>query len=202
MNKIDYNQQFLDLIATLDHKPTLLLHSCCAPCSSGVLEQVVPYFNVTLYYFNPNITDRDEYQMRLDELHRYVREAYNGTIPIINGEYKPEEFFKIAKGLENIPEGGMRCTLCYSQRLASTAYLAKKNNFDYFTTTLSISPYKDAQRLNQIGGALARKHKVNYLFSDFSSSYPRSIELSKQYNLYLQDYCGCIYSKAYGVPVE
>lgn len=199
MQEINYNEQFLDLVATLNHKPTLLLHSCCAPCSSAVLEQVVQHFDVTLFYYNPNITDREEYKMRLSELHRFVREAYNDKIPIIDGGYAPDKFFEIAKGLEDVPEGGARCTLCYNQRLSATAALAEQQGFEYFTT-LSISPYKDAQRLNRIGGALAKKHQSTFLFSDFSPYYPRSVELSKQYNLYLQDYCGCIYSKAYGIP--
>lgn len=200
MSNIDYNKKYLEIISNLQHKPKLLLHSCCAPCSSAVLEQVVKHFDVTLFYYNPNITDEEEYHKRFEELQRFVREAHNASIPVIDGGYEPEAFFKIAKGLEEVPEGGKRCTLCYHQRLAATAKLAKSKGFDYFSTTLSISPYKDAQRLNRIGGALAKQHNVNYLYSDFSNCFERSIELSKKYNLYLQDYCGCIYSIAYGVP--
>lgn len=198
----DYNEEFSKIINSLDHRPTLLLHSCCAPCSSAVLERVAPYFDITLYYFNPNITSEDEYKMRLEELRRFVQEAYSGTIPIIDGGFAPQEFEKISKGLEDVPEGGARCSLCYAQRLSATALLAEQDKFEYFCTTLSVSPYKDAKRLNDIGLALAKKHSSKYLVSNFSKNggAERSVELSNKYNLYQQSYCGCVYSIPYGVP--
>ena len=152
--------------------PTLLLHSCCAPCSSYVLEYLSEYFSITIFYYNPNITDSE-------------------------GDYNPKEFYTLTKGLEEEPEGGARCIKCYYKRLEETAKIAKKLNFDYFTTTLTLSPYKKSDKLNQIGSFLEEKYKVSYLHSDFKkkNGYKKSIELSKLYHLYRQDYCGCIYSK-------
>ena len=178
--------------------PTLLLHSCCAPCSSYVLEYLTNHFNITILFYNPNISSQEEYQKRLNELKRLVEEMpHNNKIEIIEARYEPKEFINIAKGLENLPEGGERCFKCYHLRLQEAAIYAKQNNYDYFTTTLSISPHKNAQKLNEIGEQLEKEYHVNYLYADFKKKggYQRSIELSKKYDLYRQDFCGCIYSK-------
>ena len=180
-------------------KPTLMLHVCCAPCSSSVLEYLNAHFRITLYYYNPNITEQKEYDLRFRELERLV-----GQMPLQNGvtvireEHEPAAFFGIAKGYESEPEGGERCTRCYRLRLEKTVQAAQNGGFDYFTTTLSVSPYKDAVRLNKIGEELSLKYGVPYLFSDFKkkNGYKRSVELSGIYGLYRQDYCGCSYSKA------
>ena len=179
-------------------KQTLLLHVCCAPCSSSVIEVLRDEFDITLYFYNPNITSREEYDLRLNELKRLVLEmpAAKG-LSIIEGGYNPEDFFALSKGFETEKEGGKRCALCYEERLLSTAERAEELGFDFFTTTLSVSPYKNAKKLNEIGERLAAEVKPDYLVSDFKKKdgYKRSIELSKQYGLYRQDYCGCIYSK-------
>ena len=179
-------------------RPTLLLHACCAPCSSYVLEYLNEYFDITVLFYNPNITESAEYTKRSNELVRLINELpHKGEIKIICDEYSPREFTEIAKGSEDAPEGGERCFKCYRLRLERTAQTAQSQKFDYFTTTLSISPHKNAQVLNEIGGELADKYGVKYLFSDFKkrNGYKRSCELSELYNLYRQDYCGCIYSK-------
>ena len=177
-------------------KPRLLLHACCAPCSSYVLEYLNEHFDITLYFYNPNISPKEEYVFRQAELIRLVGEM-GLPITVVSEKYSPEEFFEVSKGLEKEPEGGERCFKCYRLRLLKTAEYAKKNGFQFFTTTLSISPYKNAEKLNEIGGELGEKFEIDYLYSDFKkkNGYKRSIELSKQYNLYRQDYCGCIFSK-------
>ena len=178
--------------------PSLLLHACCAPCSSYVLEYLSQYFSITVFYYNPNITEEPEYRKRVTEEQRLISELpAKNKISFIEGRYDPERFFEMAKGKEDIPEGGARCFDCYRLRIAETADVAKEKGFDYFTTTLSISPLKNAQKLNEIGGEEAKRVGVPYLFSDFKKreGYKRSIQLSAQYNLYRQNYCGCIYSK-------
>lgn len=178
--------------------PRLLLHSCCAPCSSYVLEYLSQFFHITIYFYNPNISYEEEYQRRIEEQIRLI-----GSLPVKNpiqfrqGVYEPERFYEMSKGLESCPEGGERCFLCYELRLEKTAKLAKDEGFDYFTTTLSISPHKNAAKLNEIGERLSSKYGTLYLGSDFKkkNGYKRSIELSREYQLYRQDYCGCIYSK-------
>ena len=177
-------------------KPRLLLHACCAPCSSYVLEYLNEHFDITLYFYNPNISPKEEYVFRQAELIRLVGEM-GLPITVVSEKYSPEEFFEVSKGLEKEPEGGERCFKCYRLRLLKTAEYAKKNGFQFFTTTLSISPYKNAEKLNEIGGELSEKVGIDYLYSDFKkkNGYKRSIELSKEYNLYRQDYCGCIFSK-------
>lgn len=178
--------------------PTLLLHACCAPCSSAVLEKLSQFFEITIYYYNPNISPYEEYEKRVHEIKRFTNEIKTkNKIHFMEGKYDPETFVEISKGLENEPEGGARCNKCYHLRLKETALVAKQNNFDYFTTTLSISPYKNAEKLNRIGRMLEKEYEIHYLVSDFKKKdgYKRSIELSKKYNLYRQDYCGCIYSK-------
>jgi predicted adenine nucleotide alpha hydrolase (AANH) superfamily ATPase len=189
----------LQFISRLGKKPSLLLHICCAPCSSYVLEYLSEHFEITLFFYNPNITSEKEYNYRIDEAKRLISEMpLSGKVDFIHGRYDISEFFSVAKGFENEPEGGERCFRCYELRLRETADFAKKNDFDYFTTTLSISPYKNAEKLNSIGKSLSEEYGVKYLFSDFKkkNGYKRSIELSQKYNLYRQDYCGCIYSEA------
>lgn len=177
---------------------TLLLHACCAPCSSAVLERLGNVFKITIFYYNPNITNEDEYQKRLDEIKRFIKEIkIKYPISLIEGRYNQNEFFDIAKDLENEKERGLRCYECYKLRISETAKVAEENNFSYFTTTLSLSPYKNSNWINEIGQSLNKQYQSNFLYSDFKkkNGYKRSIELSKEFNLYRQDYCGCIYSK-------
>lgn len=181
-----------------DKTPSLLLHSCCAPCSSYVLEYLTNYFQITILFYNPNISPKEEYLKRLNELKKLVKELpHSNKIEIIEGRYDNKEFFDIAKGLENVPEGGERCFKCYNLRMEEAAKYAKENHFDFFTTTLSISPHKNANKLNEIGEKLQNKYQIKYLYADFKKKggYQRSIELSKKYDLYRQDFCGCVYSK-------
>ena len=178
--------------------PSLLLHACCAPCSSYVLEYLSQFFKITLFYYNPNITEETEYRKRTAEAKRLISEMpAKNPVSFMEGKYDPESFFEMAKGLEDIPEGGERCFKCYRLRIAEAADIAKQSGFDYFTTTLSNSPLKNAQKLNEIGGEEAQRVGVPYLFSDFKKreGYKRSIQLSAQYNLYRQNYCGCVFSK-------
>lgn len=180
----------------------LLMHSCCAPCSSYVLEYLRQYFRITVFYYNPNISMESEYRKRVEEQKRLIA-AYNMQsekgylIEVIEGDYEPMAFYEIAKGLEQCPEGGERCFACYELRLKKTAMLASEKQFDCFSTTLTISPLKNAGKLNEIGEALAQEYNTPWLVSDFKkkNGYKRSIELSAEYDLYRQDYCGCIYSK-------
>ena len=178
--------------------PTLLLHSCCAPCSSYCLEYLSNFFKITIFYYNPNITDKAEYIKRVEEQKRLIKELpQKYPINFIEGNYDPKSFINISKGLENEPERGKRCYKCYELRLRETALIAKNKNYDYFATTLTLSPYKKSDLVNKIGDELQNEYSVNYLYSDFKkkNGYKRSIELSKIYNLYRQNYCGCIYSK-------
>ena len=178
--------------------PRLLLHSCCAPCSSYVLEYLSQYFSITVFYYNPNITDSEEYRRRVEEQKRLIGEMpVKYPVSFLEGEYDPRAFTEIARGLEQVPEGGERCFRCYALRLEKTAQLAREREYDYFTTTLTISPLKNAQKLNEIGEQMAEKYGCRFLNSDFKkkNGYKRSTELSKEYGLYRQDYCGCIYSK-------
>lgn len=195
---MNYNLECEKILNSIDlnHKPTLLLHSCCAPCSSAVLERISKYFSITILFYNPNITDYEEYLKRKEELKRLIKDV-NYQIEIMDCDYDKEKFIEMALGLEDKKEGDIRCYKCYKLRLEKTAMLAKENNFDYFTTTLSISPYKNSKWLNEIGEELANKYNINYLYADFKkkNGYKRSIELSNIYHLYRQDYCGCIYSK-------
>jgi len=179
-------------------KPSLLLHSCCAPCSSYVLEYLAPYFNICDFYYNPNISPKKEYEDRKEELVRLIREMrFSAEVTFLEGTYQPEEFFAMAKGLEDLPEGGERCFKCYEMRLRESAKIAKERGTEYFATTLTISPLKNAQKLNEIGERLAEEYGVKYLPSDFKkkNGYKRSVELSAQYELYRQNYCGCVFSK-------
>lgn len=181
-----------------DKTPKLLLHSCCAPCSSYVLEYLTNYFEITILFYNPNITIEEEYLKRLNEIKKLVETIpHKNKIEVVESRYNPQEFLDIAKGLEDLKEGGERCFKCYRLRQEESAKYAKENNYDFFTTTLSISPHKNADKLNEIGEELSSIYQVNYLYADFKKKggYQRSIELSKEYDLYRQDYCGCIYSK-------
>ncbi len=196
--KINYDLEFQNYVEALNvKKQKLLLHACCAPCSSSVLERVTPYFDVTLFFYNPNITDKEEYDYRLSELYRFVSAVYGDKVKIIEGEYRPERFYGLAKGKEELPEGGERCFCCYNERLLKTAEMAKVGLYDCYCTTLSVSPYKNAEKLNLIGQEISEKIGVPYLPSDFKKrqGYVRSIELSKEYGLYRQNYCGCEFSR-------
>lgn len=176
----------------------LLLHSCCAPCSSYVLEYLSNYFQITLFYYNPNIYPEEEYHTRVLEQKRLISEMPTKyPVHFIEGNYEPKKFFDLASGMEDIPEGGVRCFKCYELRLREAALQAKKSGCDYFTTTLSISPMKNARKLNEIGEKLQEELKVSYLNSDFKKKdgYKRSLELSKEYHLYRQNFCGCVYSR-------
>ena len=208
MNKINYNNEMESIISSLDGRvPNLLLHSCCAPCSSACLEVLTPHFNVTILYYNPNITDALEYDHRLNEEKRFIEtlNRNNGfgngndfhTISIIDARYEPSEFFEAIKGYEDCPEGGDRCFICYEMRLREAALAAKSHGFDYFTTTLTLSPLKNCDKLNEIGQRLSSELNVAFLPSDFKKKdgYKRSIQLSNDYDLYRQNYCGCIFSK-------
>lgn len=187
----------LEKITAGGRAPSLLLHACCAPCSSYVLEYLSGYFNITLFFYNPNISPEDEYKKRVAELKRLIAEMpLKNSVKIIEGKYDPEQFFDMAKGMEDMPEGGERCFKCYELRLNEAARQARDGGCDYFTTTLSISPHKNAQKLNEIGKSLAAEYGVDYLYSDFKKrgGYKRSCELSAEYSLYRQDYCGCVFS--------
>lgn len=201
MNKINY-QKLLDKeienIVKEGKVKTLLLHSCCAPCSSYVLEYLSEFFKITVLYYNPNIFPKEEYEYRIDEQRKLINAMpAKNKIEFISTDYEPEKFYEIAKGYENVSEGGERCFRCYELRLRESAKYAKEGGFDYFTTTLSISPLKNADKLNEIGKKVADEFGLKYLFSDFKkrNGYKRSVELSAEYGLYRQDYCGCVYSK-------
>lgn len=194
---MNYDLKMEGIINNVDEGSNLLLHACCAPCSSAVLERLGNIFKVTILYYNPNITDENEYLKRLEEIKKFTS-GFKTKYPVkvIPGRYEPKEFFDIARGLEKEPERGKRCYKCYLLRLEETAKVAKEKGFDYFTTTLSLSPYKDAKWINEIGEELQNKYNVNFLYSDFKkkNGYKRSIELSREFDLYRQDYCGCVYS--------
>ena len=195
---MNYHLEMEKIIRGLKKRPKLLLHVCCAPCSSYVLSILVKYFNIDICYYNPNITDEDEYNKRLHELKKFLKiDLYNGLINIVDCDYNNMDFFNVVKGLEDEYEGGKRCFECYKLRLEYTAKVASLLGYDFFATSLSISPYKNARWLNEIGLKLEDKYGIKYLVADFKkkNGYKTSIELSKRYNLYRQDYCGCIYSK-------
>lgn len=178
--------------------PSLFLHSCCAPCSSYVLEYLSGYFKITDYYYNPNIQPQEEYGRRAQELRKLIEsQPHRYPVRFVEGPYEPQKFFDAVRGLEDIPEGGDRCFACYELRMRESARLAAEGGFDYFTTTLSISPLKNAARINEIGERLAAEYGVKHLPSDFKkkNGYKRSVELSAQYDLYRQDYCGCVFSR-------
>ena len=197
MNKINFNSQMEEIISKLDKsgvKKSLLLHSCCAPCSSSCIERLKDYFNLTIYFYNPNMDSEEEYLLRLKE---QVRLCELLNIDYLLEDYNNSDFISVAKGYESYFEGGARCERCFNLRLNKTAKKAKEKGFDYFATTLTVSPLKNAQKINQIGLEIEKMVGVNFLPTDFKKKggYSRSIELSKEYNLYRQNYCGCVYSK-------
>ncbi len=193
--KINYENKMTQIINGVDRGSKLLIHSCCAPCSSACLERLKDAFEITVLYYNPNIDDEEEYFKRKAEQIRFLKET--GWAKILDCEHDKSAFEEMSKGKENEPERGKRCYSCYELRLRKTAELAKEHGYEYFCTTLSLSPYKNAEWLNEIGGRLAEEYGVKYLYSDFKKKggYHRSIELSNEYGLYRQDFCGCKYSK-------
>ena len=201
MQKINYQKQLDKIIENIEKSgetPTLFLHSCCAPCSSYVLEYLSEYFKITIFYYNPNIYPEEEYLKRVAEQKRLISQLpTKNKVDFEEIGYDSSEFFNAVKGLENIPEGGERCFACYRLRLEKTAKLAAEKGFDYLTTTLSIARYKNAQKLNEISAELGEIYKVKALPADFKKKegYKRSIELSAEYNLYRQNYCGCVFSQ-------
>ncbi len=193
--KINYENKMTAQIAEIKQGTTLLLHSCCAPCSSACLERLKDFFNVTVLYYNPNINDEKEYEKRKAEQIRFLKET--GWADILDCDHDKGAFEKMAVGLENEPERGKRCYGCYRLRLEKTAQTAKEKGFDYFATTLTLSPHKNAEWLNELGEIAEKKYGVAYLYTDFKKKggYLRSIKLSEEYGLYRQDFCGCKYSK-------
>ena len=196
--KTNYQKKLEELVNNLDYTPKLLLHSCCAPCSSRCIEFLSNYFDITVIYYNPNISPVSEYEKRKQEQIKFIKEfKIKNKLDFMDIEYNYNDFVTISKGLEKEKEGGKRCFKCYRMRMEMTAKKAKENKYDFFGTTLTVSPYKNSQVLNQIGEELQEEYDIKYLYSDFkkNNGYKRSIELSHEYNLYRQDYCGCIFSK-------
>ena len=200
-NKVNYQKAMEDMIrenCTEEKVPRFLLHSCCAPCSSYCISCLAEHFHVTVFYYNPNIYPPEEYTMRVQEQERFIQEfPTRYPVQFVEGSYDSNRFYEMAKGMENLPEGGERCFACYRLRLSETAAYAKEHGYDFFTTTLSISPLKNAEKLNEIGAELEKEYGVSYLFSDFKKKdgYKKSTEISKEYHMYRQYYCGCVYSK-------
>lgn len=199
--KVNFQKEMDNLInknESLGIVPRLLLHSCCAPCSSYVIEYLSNYFEITVFYYNPNLYPDEEYETRSREQKRFIKE-YNSKYPVTftDADFIPAEFYDKINGFEKEKEGGKRCKKCFELRLTKTAQLAQAENFDYFATTLTISPLKNAALINKIGEEISQKYGVKYLASDFKkkNGFKRSTELSKEYNLYRQDYCGCVFSK-------
>lgn len=201
MNKRNFQKELDKIIdgqIQEDTVPRLLLHSCCAPCSSYVLKYLAEYFSITVLYYNPNISPGEEYTKRVEEQRRLIEEMpVKNSITLIACDYEPQVFYDAVRGLEKEPEGGARCFVCYELRMREAAMYAAEYGFDYFTTTLSISPLKNAEKINEIGEKLSAEYGVKHLPSDFKKreGYKQSVELSAQYNLYRQNYCGCIFSK-------
>ena len=207
MNQVNYQKELEKILNTLQEKgeaapdyrpPRLFLHSCCAPCSSYCLEYLCRYFLITVFYYNPNISPAEEYEKRAAEQQHLIRELpAKHPITLVVGAYEPERFYAVSRGLETVPEGGERCFRCYRLRLEAAAKMAAEGGFDYFATTLTISPLKNAGKLNEIGEELSQIYKVEHLPSDFKkkNGYRRSVELSAEYGLYRQNYCGCVFSK-------
>lgn len=203
MNKRNYQKELEEIISQIKKdgkRRKLFLHSCCAPCSSYCLLYLAEYFEIIDYFYNPNISPKDEYDKRTEELSRLV-DTFNRekgySITLIEGEYEPERFYNAVRGYEDCMEGGERCFICYKLRLEETAKLAKQYEADYFTTTLTISPLKNAEKINEIGEELSKIYDVSHLPSDFKKrdGYKQSVKLSAEYDLYRQNFCGCVYSK-------
>ena len=198
--KENYSEKCEQILNSLKETKNILIHSCCGPCSSYVITYLLPYFNITILYYNPNIYPYEEYLKRKEEQIKVINELNkisDNKINIMDCDYDNSIYEKEIKGLEKEPERGKRCEVCYKLRMEKTVVLAKENNYDYFCTTLSVSPYKNANLINQIGKELEEKYNVKWLYSDFKKKdgYKESIKLSEKYNLYRQNYCGCIYSK-------
>ena len=195
--KVNYDNILKDIINNLEDKPRLLLHSCCGPCSSYVITYLKDYFKITIFYYNPNIEPISEYEKRKKEQIKLIKELNIPDLDILDVDYENEKFRELTIGHENDKEGQSRCHLCYELRLDKTAYVASLNKFPYFGTTLTVSPYKNAQVINEIGEKLASSYNIKWLYSDFKKNdgYKKSIELSKKYDLYRQNYCGCLFSK-------
>ena len=199
--KENYDRIMMKEIAVITEegsiRPELLLHSCCGPCSTAVIERLIEYFNVTVFFYNPNIDNAEEYEHRKSEQIRYIKERYiNGEVKFCEGPYDTESFLSFAENMKNEPEGGSRCTLCFDLRIRTTAKEAVNNNFGIFATTLTVSPMKNAELINEVGLKIGEEYGVKYLVSDFKkrAGYQRSLELSKQYNLYRQHFCGCSFA--------
>lgn len=202
--KTNYNIIMKDIIEGLntDNPPRILLHSCCGPCSTEVIARLTKYFDITIFYYNPNIEPQAEYVKRKQEQIRFIKEFIpKNKLDFLDCDYDHDSFLEIAKGLETEPEGGTRCHRCYELRLSKTALEAKKQNYDYFGTTLTVSPYKNSEVINQIGENIQSNLGIKYLFSDFKkeNGYKNSIEYSKMYKLYRQNYCGCHFSRVIGI---
>lgn len=195
--KENYAKKLEEIINSLDNKPKLLLHSCCGPCSSYVISYLRDYFDITVLYYNPNIFPYEEYVKRKEEQKRLLREMTNDTVKLLDCDYDNDKYEEVIHGLEKEPERGKRCTKCFLLRLEKTATVGKDEGFDFFGTTLTVSPYKNAQLINRIGEKLANDYDIRWLYGDFKKNdgYKKSIELSKKYDLYRQNYCGCIYAK-------
>jgi predicted adenine nucleotide alpha hydrolase (AANH) superfamily ATPase len=197
MEKKNYDRELEMIIESLDYKPRLLLHSCCGPCSSYVISYLIDYFDITVLYYNPNIEPKEEYEKRKKEQIRLINELNNPNLNIMDIDYDNSTYRSFVEGHESDKEGGERCHLCYELRLRKTAEIAKQNNYDYFCTTLTVSPYKNSQIINKLGESISKEYNIKWLYSDFKKKdgYKKSIELSKEYNLYRQNYCGCLFSK-------
>lgn len=196
MIKKDYEKEREKQLINVKKGSKLLLHSCCAPCSSGVIYRLVDHFDVTVFFYNPNIDTKEEYDKRAEEQIRYVNQEYADKVKVVVCDYEKEEYLKAICGLENQPEGGLRCNECFKLRFDKCAEYAKNNGFDYVTTTLTVSPYKNAPLINEIGEKVCADNKVTWIFCDFkkSNGYLNSINNSKKHGLYRQDYCGCEFS--------
>ena len=195
---INYHKLCLEEISKLNNTPKILLHSCCAPCSSYVITFLSNYFDITILYYNPNIAPQEEYEKRKNEQIKLIKTLNTkNKLDFLDCDYENNIYNEVIKGYENIPEGGSRCHICFNLRLEKTAKLAKLNNYDYFCSTLTVSPHKNSKVINEIGEKISNKYDIKWLYSDFKKNegFKQSIELSKKYDLYRQDYCGCIYSK-------
>ena len=197
MEKVNYDKVLENIISNLEYKPKLLLHSCCGPCSSYVITYLKDYFDITILYYNPNIEPKEEYEKRKNVQLKLIKELNIKSLNFLDSDYENNIYQEKVKGYERDKEGGRRCHICYELRLRKCAKLASELGYDYFGTTLTVSPYKNAQVLNAIGESLAKEYNVKWLYSDFKKKdgYKKSILLSKEYDLYRQDYCGCLFSK-------
>lgn len=195
--KTDFESKRKEQIELFGKGKKLLLHACCAPCSTACIERLIEDFDITVYFYNPNMDSKEEYEKRAEEIKRFLSVAYKDKVGLITEDYLPSEYLNAVNGLENQPEGGARCEKCFYLRLEKTAEYAQKNSFDFITATLTVSPYKNAPLINQVGESVCENSAVKWLYSDFkkANGYLRSIELSKLFGLYRQNYCGCVFSK-------